>query len=238
MSFYTCRTAIGAWPKARDSLSAFEPADPSAARLETLQKKRETVKLSIFGLGYVGAVSAACFANEGHEVVGVDVNPSKVEIINSGHSPVIEAGIDEMITDVVREGKLRATTHVDDAVLNSELSLVCVGTPSNENGSLKLDYIERCSQQIGEVLASKVKPHTIVMRSTMLPGTIEGTVIPALEYTSGKKNGEGFDVCVNPEFLREGSSIKDFIRRRSPLWIRSAAAEAALRELYRSMRLR
>lgn len=194
------------------------------------------MKISIFGLGYVGAVSAACFANEGHDVVGVDVNPTKVDIINSGHSPVIETGIDEMISEVVRDGKLRATTDVENAVLNSDLSLVCVGTPSNENGSLKLDYIERSSQQIGEVLANKAGRHTIVMRSTMLPGTIEGTVAPALESTSGKKNGEGFDVCINPEFLREGSSIKDFYSPPFTLiGSDSSAAEAALRELYSSI---
>ena len=194
------------------------------------------MKISVFGLGYVGAVSAACFANEGHDVVGVDVNPTKVDIINSGHSPVIEAGIDEMISSAVKDGRLRATTDVEDAVFNSDISLVCVGTPSNGNGSLKLDYIKRSAAQIGEALSRKQDVHTIVMRSTMLPGTIEGTVTPAIEEASGKKDGEGFDVCVNPEFLREGTSIKDFYSPPFTLiGSDSKQAETALRELYRTI---
>jgi GDP-mannose 6-dehydrogenase len=168
------------------------------------------MKISVFGLGYVGAVSAACFANENHEVVGVDVSQTKVDIINSGNSPVIEEGINELIKQMVDEKRLRATVEVDDAIENTDVSLVCVGTPSNENGSLKLDYVKRVSQQIGEAIAKKSRRHTVVMRSTMLPGTIESLVKPTLEVYSGKKAGKDFDVCVNPEFLREGTSIKDF----------------------------
>lgn len=168
------------------------------------------MKLSVFGLGYVGAVSAACFANEGHDVVGVDVSSTKLDIINSGRSPIIEEGIDEMIGAAVKAGRLTATSNVEDAVLGSEVSLVCVGTPSNDNGSLKLDYVERVCQQIGEVLRDKDRPHVVAMRSTMLPGTIEGLVKPTLEKSSGKKAGQQFHVCINPEFLREGTSIKDF----------------------------
>lgn len=168
------------------------------------------MKISVFGLGYVGAVSAACFAKEGHEVVGVDVSQTKVDIINAGSSPIVEEGISEMTDEMVAEGKLRATTDVVDSVLNSDVSLVCVGTPSNENGSLKLDYVKRVSQQIGEAIAKKTTRHVVVMRSTMLPGTIESLVKPTLEVYSGKKAGKDFDVCINPEFLREGTSIKDF----------------------------
>ncbi len=168
------------------------------------------MKISVFGLGYVGAVSAACFAREGNEVVGVDVSQTKVDIINSGNSPIIEEGIGELISQMVAEKQLRATTDVDDAIENTDVSLVCVGTPSNDNGSLKLDYVKRVSQQIGEAISRKARRHTVVMRSTMLPGTIESLVKPTLEVYSDKKAGTDFDVCVNPEFLREGTSIKDF----------------------------
>lgn len=168
------------------------------------------MRISVFGLGYVGAVSAACFATEGHEVVGVDVSETKVDLINQGRSPIIEEGIAEMTEKVVAAGDLRATSDVREAIFATDVSLVCVGTPSNDNGSLKLDYVERVSQQIGTILKEKEAGHIVVMRSTMLPGTIDSLVRPALEEYSGKRSGEGFDLCVNPEFLREGTSIKDF----------------------------
>jgi GDP-mannose 6-dehydrogenase len=168
------------------------------------------MKLSVFGLGYVGCVSAACFAREGHDVLGVDVNATKVEIINSGKSPIVEAGIGELIGEMVAAGKLRATTDTSEAINSSELSLVCVGTPSNANGSLDLSYIKRVCKEIGAALEKKSAPHVVVIRSTMLPGTIESVVVPALEVYSGKKIGEGVGVCINPEFLREGTSLKDF----------------------------
>ena len=168
------------------------------------------MKISVFGLGYVGAVSAACFASGGHEVIGVDINPAKVDVINSGRSPIVEEGIDELIGETVAAGRLSATCDVRAAVLNSDVSLICVGTPSNDNGSLKLDFVKRVSEQIGEALAEKSEKHLVVVRSTMLPGSINGVVKPALESASGKKAGKDFDVCINPEFLREGTSIKDF----------------------------
>ncbi|MDT5295782.1 MAG: GDP-mannose 6-dehydrogenase [Acidobacteriota bacterium] len=168
------------------------------------------MKLSVFGLGYVGCVSAACFAKEGHEVTGVDVNPTKVEIINAGKSPIVEAGIGELMAEMVTAGRLRATTDSAEAVAGSEMSLVCVGTPSRDNGSLDLTYVKRVCQEIGAALEGKAGRHTVVIRSTMLPGTIEGTVTPALEVYSGKKAGADFGVCINPEFLREGTSLKDF----------------------------
>lgn len=168
------------------------------------------MKISVFGLGYVGAVSAACFAREGNEVVGVDVSQTKVDIINAGSSPIIEEGINELVNQMVAEKRLRATTDVAEAIENSDVSLICVGTPSNDNGSLKLDYVKRVSQQIGEAIAEKSRRHVVVMRSTMLPGTIDDLVRPTLEVYSGKKAGRDFDVCINPEFLREGTSIKDF----------------------------
>jgi GDP-mannose 6-dehydrogenase len=168
------------------------------------------MKLSIFGLGYVGCVSAACFAKAGHEVVGVDVNQVKVDIINGGRSPIVEPGIEELINEAVSTGRLRASTDAANAVADSDVSLVCIGTPSHHNGSLNLTYIKRACQQIGEALAAKTRFHIVVMRSTMLPGTIEQTVIPTLEVYSGKRAGRDFGVAINPEFLREGTSIVDF----------------------------
>jgi GDP-mannose 6-dehydrogenase len=168
------------------------------------------MRISVFGLGYVGCVSAACFAKDGHEVVGVDVNPTKVGIINSGKSPIVEAGVGELIEEMVSSGRLRATSESSEAVMNTDISLVCVGTPSHPNGSLDLTYVKRVCQEIGAALEAKRDRHIVVIRSTMLPGTITGVVIPTLEVYSGKKAGSGFGICINPEFLREGTSLKDF----------------------------
>ena len=166
--------------------------------------------VSVFGLGYVGCVSAACFAEEKFLVTGVDVSKSKVDMINAGKATIVENGIQELVAAMVAEKRLRATTDVVEAVKASTISLVCVGTPSRANGSIDLTYIERVCEQIGAAIAQKGTHHVVVIRSTVLPGTIEGTVIPALERGSGKKIGDAFGVCSNPEFLREGSSIKDF----------------------------
>lgn len=168
------------------------------------------MKISIFGIGYVGCVSAACFAHAGHDVTGVDVNPTKVDIINSGKSPIVEPQMNELIHDVVKSGKLRATTDSMRAVQSSDISLVCVGTPSKSNGSLDLGHVARVCEEIGAALATKNTHHTIVIRSTMLPGSVESVVQPALEKTSRKVAGKDFGLCVNPEFLREGTSVKDF----------------------------
>src|SRR6185369_3104367 len=144
------------------------------------------MKIAVFGIGYVGCVSSACFASAGHTVLGVDINPTKVEIINSGKSPIVEKGINELIAEVVASGRLRATTNVRDAILSSELSLVCVGTPSKPNGSLDLGHIKNVCREIGFALKEKQEHHTVVIRSTMLPGTLETLVIPTLEQYSGK----------------------------------------------------
>jgi GDP-mannose 6-dehydrogenase len=169
-----------------------------------------SLSVSVFGLGYVGCVSAACFAKEGHSVVGVDISAAKVNMLNAGTSTILETGIGELVAEMVASGRLRATTDVADAVRSSELSLICVGTPSRPNGSIDLTYIERVCTQIGETLRALDRWHTVVIRSTVLPGTVDGVVIPALERASGKRAGVDFGVCSNPEFLREGSSIKDF----------------------------
>jgi GDP-mannose 6-dehydrogenase len=168
------------------------------------------MRISVFGLGYVGCVSAACLAEEGHEVLGVDVNPTKVAIVNNGESPIVEAGMSELIKEMVSAARLRATTNTQEAIDQSEVSIVCVGTPSNANGSLDLSYVERVCQEIGAALKAKSARHVVVIRSTMLPGTIDGVVVPALDAYSGKTRGDGYGVCINPEFLREGTSLKDF----------------------------
>jgi len=168
------------------------------------------MKISIFGLGYVGCVSAACFADKGHQVFGVDINPTKVEIINSGRSPIVEPGMEELIASGVKRGKIIATSDIDSAVHDSDISLICVGTPGNQNGSLDLTYIKRTCQQIAQAIATKNRYHVVTLRSTMLPGTIEQTAIPILEVYSGKRARRDFGVAINPEFLREGTSIHDF----------------------------
>ncbi len=191
------------------------------------------MKVSVFGLGYVGSVSAASFAADGHEVVGVDVNAEKVGAINQGRSPIVEPGLEELLTRGAAGKRLRATTSTVDAVRETDLSLVCVGTPSRRNGSLDLTYLERVCEQIGDALKAKDAYHVVVIRSTVLPGTTHGVVIPALERRSGKQYGEGFGVAVNPEFLREGTALKDF--RQPPLTLvghNHAADAAPTRALY------
>jgi len=168
------------------------------------------MRLSVFGLGYVGCVSAACFAREGHDVIGVDVNQDKVDIINRGNSPIIESGIDELIGEMVNAKRLHGTTDSRSAVLDSDASMVCVGTPSYPNGSLNLSYVQRVCEEIGSAIKDKRDYHVVVIRSTMLPGSLESVVLPTLEQFSDKKIGIDFGVCLNPEFLREGSSLRDF----------------------------
>jgi len=171
------------------------------------------VRVSVFGLGYVGTVSAGCLSQDGHEVIGVDPVQTKIDLINRGESPIIEAEIREIIAGAVEFGGLRATQDSGYAIQHTDLSFVCVGTPSQANGNLDLRFIRRICEQIGEALKSKSARHTVVIRSTILPGTMKKVVIPTLEEFSGKTAGTDFGVCSNPEFLREGSAVKDF---RSP----------------------
>jgi GDP-mannose 6-dehydrogenase len=166
--------------------------------------------VSVFGLGYVGCVSAACLAARGHAVVGVDANRDKTEFVRQGQSPVVEERIGELIAEVVGAGTLTVTADPAAAVLGSDVSIVCVGTPSTSGGGLSTRYLESVSEQIGEALASKDGWHVVVFRSTMVPGTCENLLFPILERASGKRVGIDFGVCVNPEFLREGTSVWDF----------------------------
>ena len=168
------------------------------------------MKISVFGLGYVGTVSAACLARDGHEVIGVDSSLTKVELINQGKTPIVEPQVEEIISAAVREGRLSATDEVEEAIQRSDLSFICVGTPSQLNGSPDLKYVRRVCEQIGRALWNKAAIHVVVARSTMLPGSMRNVVIPTLEAHSGKTIGEDLGVCINPEFLREGSAIHDF----------------------------
>jgi len=168
------------------------------------------MKISVLGLGYVGAVSAGCLAHDGHEVIGVDPERSKVDLINAGRSPIIEKDIGGIIAEQVAAGRLRASTDIGSAVRHTDLVLVCVGTPSMPNGGIDLKFIRRVCEQIGTTLKQHHGAPVIVMRSTMLPGTMRDVVIPILEKTSGKKAGEEFGVCINPEFLREGTAVHDY----------------------------
>lgn len=168
------------------------------------------MKISIFGLGYVGCVSGACFSEMGHEVIGVEPNPIKVDLINDAKCPIVEAGLEELIEKAVRGGHLQASQDWQKAIENTDLAIVCVGTPSSSNGSLDLRFVRRVCEQIGQALKKRPEYFTVVIRSTVLPGTVQETVIPILEQQSGKRAGVDFGICMNPEFLRAGTSIHDF----------------------------
>ena len=192
------------------------------------------LSVSIFGLGYVGSVSAACFASMGHKVIGVDVSRAKVETLDSGRTPIVEARMSELVAEANKACRLHATTDATQAVLNSDVSFVCVGTPSLKNGKLDLSHIESVAREIGAAIKQKNGPHVFVLRSTVLPGTTENVVLPILEKESGKQCGRDFTVCYNPEFMREGSAVADFLN--PPYTILGASDTnhlAPLRELYK-----
>lgn len=183
--------------------------------------------VSVFGLGYVGCVTAACLADHGHDVTGVDLLETKVRLLNEGKATIVEEGIAELVRDVHAAGRLRATMSITEAVNSTDVSLICVGTPTLPNGSINLGHVERVCSEIGTALRDKATRHTIVIRSTVLPGTTHELVIPALERGSGKKAGRDFGVSMNPEFLREGTSIRDF--RAPPFTIIGADDEETSR---------
>jgi GDP-mannose 6-dehydrogenase len=193
-----------------------------------------SLSISVFGLGYVGSVSAACFASMGHRVIGVDVNPAKVEMMESGKSPIVEANMNELVAEGNRSCRLHATVDSNAAVLESDVSFVCVGTPSLRNGKLDLSHIEMVAREIGNALKQKNSGHTLVLRSTVLPGTSESIVLPILEQASGKRAGSGFTVAYNPEFMREGSAVADFLQPPyTILGAQDPSHLAPLRELYK-----
>ena len=187
------------------------------------------MRISVFGLGYVGTVSVACLARDGHQVIGVDIDPSKLAMLREGRSPIIEVGIRELVADVVASGRVDVTDDVAAAIHGSELSFVCVGTPARSNGSQDLRALERLGAELGRALATKREAHVIVVRSTVLPGTVDATFRPLVEAHAGRRCGDGFDICFQPEFLREGSSIRDY--DAPPFTVIGAESERAVQQL-------
>lgn len=195
------------------------------------------MRISVFGLGYVGTVTAACLAEMEHEVIGVDVDPEKVAAINRGESPIVEELIGELVAAMVSAGRLRAVVDPATAIADSELSIVCVGTPSAPTGQPNLAFVERVVTEIGNTLRQKSAYHTVVLRSTILPGSMLGTVKPAITQAAGRPPGETYGLCFHPEFLREGSSVRDF-REPAKIVIGSddEKAAAATATLYRDFK--
>jgi GDP-mannose 6-dehydrogenase len=193
----------------------------------------DMLAISVFGLGYVGSVTAACFASRGHKVIGIDVNAEKVKMLQLGNSPILEPGIQDLITAGVQNRLLSATLDVGEAVQATDVSFLCVGTPSQPNGKLDLKGIRHVCEQIGATLKTKKNFHVVVTRSTIIPGTTHQVIIPALEAASGKRAGTDFGVATNPEFMREGSAIKDF--QEPPMTVLGVSDERCaqmLRSLY------
>src|ERR1700746_3672616 len=189
--------------------------------------------ISVFGLGYVGTVTAACLAHMGNNVIGVDLSPTKVEAMQAGRSPIVEPRVGTLISEAHAAKRLHATSDSETAVIGSEISFLCVGTPSLRNGRLALGHIEPVCRDIGEVLKKKKDFHLIVLRSTVLPGTAETIVVPTLEKASGKKIGAKFGVCVNPEFMREGTAVTDFLEpHMTIIGAADKAHSAIVRDLY------
>ena len=191
------------------------------------------MRISIFGLGYVGAVSLACLARDGHDVIGVDVDLAKLDLIRGGKTPVVEEGMVELMRDVASTGRIAVTSDAQEALRRSDVSLVCVGTPSAPNGSQDQTALTRLAHDLGRGLRDKATPHVCVFRSTIVPGTVEEVLIPIVERESGALHGTGFHAAFQPEFLREGSSIRDY--DHPPFTVvgaRTDAPVAALRELF------
>lgn len=170
------------------------------------------MKISVFGIGYVGAVAAACLVETGHEVIACDTSEVKVKCIQEGRSPIVEKDLPELIAKAVKAGKLTATTDYVRAIQETDMSLICVGTPSRKDGSLNLDYVVALCEQIGSVIKNKPGFHIVVNRSTVVPGTIMNVIRPAIEKTSGKKAGVDFGLGNNPEFLRESTAVEDYFK--------------------------
>ena len=170
------------------------------------------MRVDVFGLGYVGSVTAACLAKAGHDVIGVDIDEAKVAMVNAGASPVVEPGLEALVAEVVAARRLRATTSTPEAVRNAAIGLICVGTPGRASGQLQVDALKRVGQEIGGALAERDDPYTLVLRSTVLPGTTERVLVPAVDAGAGRDLGSTLRIAVNPEFMREGSALRDFAR--------------------------
>ena len=215
----------------------FEDENGASPLTNGRQRKLVAAKrISVFGLGYVGAVSLACLARDGHRVIGVDIDPVKLDLIRARKSPILEEGIQELMRDVVDSGRVTVTDDALRAVHDTEVSFICVGTPSAANGSQDLTAILRLAEQIGAAIKSKREFHTIVVRSTVQPGTLEEKLEPILERASGKKSGVDFGLAFQPEFLREGSSIRDY--DHPPYTIVGGNCEAAVnavREIFQHL---
>jgi GDP-mannose 6-dehydrogenase len=194
------------------------------------------MKIAVFGLGYVGVVSAACLARDGHSVVGIDPNAVKLDFVRRGKSPIVEPGLEELIASAVASGRLVGSNDCAAGVAHAEVLLVCVGTPGQANGSLDLSYVRRVVQQIGAQLAGGDGYRVVVIRSTLLPGSMQSVVIPLLEESSGRKAGRDFGVCINPEFLREGTAIYDYDHPpKTVIGASDERAAAVVRELYAAL---
>ena len=201
-------------------------------------KKADIRAISVFGLGYVGSVTAVCLASKGFDVIGVDVNSTKVDMLGSGRSPIIEAGMDDLVVEGHRTGRLRATTDNLAAVTESDISFVCVGTPSLASGKQDLSHLRQVCREIGIALAHKSSSHVVVLRSTVVPGTTSSVVIPMLEQSSGKRAGIDFGVCFNPEFTREGCAVADFFTPPyTVLGAEDSEVVALVRQVYNGFRL-
>lgn len=190
------------------------------------------MNISVFGLGYVGCVSATCLAESGHQVIGVDVNQAKVDFVNRGTAPVVEPGLDALLSQIVEDGRLSATTDAAEAVASSDVSLISVGTPSLPNGSLDLQFVCNVVEQIGIALRGKSRYHVVALRSTTLPGTLDTTVMPLLRESSGKEPGSDFGACTNPEFLREGAALEDY---KNPPYTLIGAIDSRCAEVLRQV---
>ena len=201
-----------------------------------LSQAVKIMKIAVFGLGYVGVVSAACLVRDGHDVLGVDPNAVKVGFLRQGKSPIVEPGLDELIAAAAAAGRLSAGSDPAAAVAQCDVLMVCVGTPGQANGSLDLSFVRRVVQQIGEQLAGAAAYKVVVIRSTLLPGSMQSVVIPILEESSRRKAGQDFGVCINPEFLREGSAIYDYDHPpKTVIGASDERAAAVVRELYAAL---
>jgi UDPglucose 6-dehydrogenase len=168
------------------------------------------MRISIIGTGYVGLVTGACFAKLGHQVICVDVDPKKVSAINRGQSPIFEEHLDALLT--TNQSRIHATDNYQEAISNTEITFLCVGTPSKNDGDIDLHFVKEATQTIAESLKQKPSWHLVVMKSTVLPGTTETIVLPLLEQHSGKTVGNDIGLAMNPEFLREGVAVDDFLK--------------------------